>query len=123
MTVGGCSKSFSIVRARKPNRPFVCEGIDRREVVCGGGAAVFGGLLAGLLGGSKPVRAQSLTGPVPELDRIAVRILIELCVTEAAQKTGLSAMRRAITARRICVDGLMEAFVTNQTHHDRRAIK
>ena len=44
----------------------------------------------------------------------AVRILTELCVTEAAQKTGLSAMRRAITARRICVDGLMEAFVTNR---------
>ena len=43
----------------------------------------------------------------------AVRILTELCVNEAAQKTGLSAMRRAITARRICVDGLMAAFVTN----------
>jgi pyrroloquinoline quinone (PQQ) biosynthesis protein C len=44
----------------------------------------------------------------------AVRILTELCVTEPAQKTGLSAMRRAITARRICVDGLMEVFVTNR---------
>jgi pyrroloquinoline quinone (PQQ) biosynthesis protein C len=44
----------------------------------------------------------------------AVRILTELCVTEAAQKTGLSAMRRAITVRRICVDGLMEAFVKNR---------
>lgn len=43
----------------------------------------------------------------------AVRILTDICVTEAAQKMGLSAMRRAITARRICVDGLMEAFVTN----------
>ena len=37
----------------------------------------------------------------------------ELSVTEPAQKTGLCAMRRAITARRICVAGLMEAFVTN----------
>ena len=44
----------------------------------------------------------------------AVRILTELCVTDAAQKTGLSAMRRAITARRVCVDGLMEAFVTRR---------
>jgi len=42
-----------------------------------------------------------------------VRILTELCVTEATQKTGLLAMRRAIMVRRICVDGLMEAFVTN----------
>jgi pyrroloquinoline quinone (PQQ) biosynthesis protein C len=44
----------------------------------------------------------------------AVRILTELCVTDTAQKTGLSAMRRAITARRICVDGLMERFVTRR---------
>jgi pyrroloquinoline quinone (PQQ) biosynthesis protein C len=44
----------------------------------------------------------------------AVRILTGLCVTEAAQKTGLLALRRAITARRICVDGLMEAFVANR---------
>jgi hypothetical protein len=44
----------------------------------------------------------------------AVRILTGLCVTDAAQKTGLLAMRRAITARRICVDGLMEAFVANR---------
>jgi pyrroloquinoline quinone (PQQ) biosynthesis protein C len=41
----------------------------------------------------------------------AVRILEALCVTDADQKRGLSAMRRAITARRICADGLMEAFV------------
>jgi pyrroloquinoline quinone (PQQ) biosynthesis protein C len=45
----------------------------------------------------------------------AVRILTDLCVTEASQKRGLLAMRRAITARRICVDGLFEAFVTNRT--------
>jgi len=43
-----------------------------------------------------------------------VHILTGLCVSEAAQKTGLLAMRRAITARRICVDGLMEAFVVNR---------
>src|SRR5437867_13348943 len=42
----------------------------------------------------------------------AVRILTDLCVTESAQKTGLLAMRRAITARRICVEGLMQAFVS-----------
>ena len=42
----------------------------------------------------------------------AVRILTGLCVTERAQKTALLATRRAITARRICADGLLEAFVT-----------
>ena len=42
----------------------------------------------------------------------AVRILEKLCATEADPQTGLLAMRRAIAVRRICADGLMEAFVT-----------
>ena len=42
----------------------------------------------------------------------AVRILEKLAVTNEAQARGLLAMRRAITARRICADGLLEAFVT-----------
>jgi 7,8-dihydropterin-6-yl-methyl-4-(beta-D-ribofuranosyl)aminobenzene 5'-phosphate synthase len=58
-------------------RPFVCEDLDRRNVICGGGAALFGTLMAGLLGGASPARAESLTGQVPELDRVAVRILID----------------------------------------------
>jgi pyrroloquinoline quinone (PQQ) biosynthesis protein C len=41
----------------------------------------------------------------------AVRILEKLAVTDEAQARGLLAMRRAITARRICADGLLEAFV------------
>ena len=41
----------------------------------------------------------------------AVRILETLAVTDEAQARGLLAMRRAITARRICADGLLEAFV------------
>ncbi len=41
----------------------------------------------------------------------AVRILEKLAVSEADQARGLLAMRRAITARRICADGLLEAFV------------
>jgi len=44
----------------------------------------------------------------------AVRILEQLCVTDAEQKRGLSALRRAIAARRICADGLLEAFVTSR---------
>jgi len=41
----------------------------------------------------------------------AVQILEKLAVTEEAQARGLLAMRRAITARRICADGMLEAFV------------
>ena len=56
---------------------FVCDGVDRRELICGGGAALFAGLLAGLLGGASPARAATLSGEVPELDRVAVRVLID----------------------------------------------
>ena len=38
---------------------------------------MLGGVLASLLGGSGPARADSLVGPVPELDKVSVRILID----------------------------------------------
>jgi len=40
----------------------------------------------------------------------AVRILSTLATTDAEQARGLLAMRRAITARRICADGMLEVF-------------
>jgi pyrroloquinoline quinone (PQQ) biosynthesis protein C len=41
----------------------------------------------------------------------AVKILSRLAVTDEAQARGRLAMRRAIAARRICADGMLEAFV------------
>ena len=41
----------------------------------------------------------------------AIRILEHVAVTDADQARGLLALRRAITARRICADGMYEAFV------------
>ena len=41
----------------------------------------------------------------------ALAILAKLATTEAAQKAGQQALRRAIAARRICADGMYEAFV------------
>jgi pyrroloquinoline quinone (PQQ) biosynthesis protein C len=41
----------------------------------------------------------------------AVRILSKLAVSDAEQAQGRLALRRAITARRICADGMLEAFV------------
>ena len=41
----------------------------------------------------------------------AIRILSTLAVTDEAQKRGLSALRRAITVRRLCADGMWESFV------------
>jgi 7,8-dihydropterin-6-yl-methyl-4-(beta-D-ribofuranosyl)aminobenzene 5'-phosphate synthase len=51
--------------------------MDRRDALCVGGGAVLGAMLAALLGGSKPVRAAALAGPVPEVDRLTVRVVID----------------------------------------------
>ena len=51
--------------------------MDRRDALCAGGAAALGAMLAALLGGSKPVRAAGIAGPAPEVDRLAVRVVID----------------------------------------------
>jgi 7,8-dihydropterin-6-yl-methyl-4-(beta-D-ribofuranosyl)aminobenzene 5'-phosphate synthase len=51
--------------------------LNRRDIVCGGGAVGFGTLVAGLIGGSKPVRAEGVKGAVPEIDRLAIRIVVD----------------------------------------------
>ena len=49
----------------------------RRDVICGGGLAAFGAMLSALLGGARPVRAAGVTGAVPEIDSLAVRVVID----------------------------------------------
>ena len=51
--------------------------LDRRNLLCGGGALVFSAMLASLLGASKPVRAQTIVGGVPEVDRLSIRVVID----------------------------------------------
>ena len=51
--------------------------LNRRTILCGGGAVAFEALLASMLGGTTPVRAEGLSGPVPTVDRVAVRVLID----------------------------------------------
>jgi 7,8-dihydropterin-6-yl-methyl-4-(beta-D-ribofuranosyl)aminobenzene 5'-phosphate synthase len=51
--------------------------VDRRNVLCGGGAAVFGAMIASLLGGAKPTRAEPISGTVPEVDGLAVRVVTD----------------------------------------------
>jgi 7,8-dihydropterin-6-yl-methyl-4-(beta-D-ribofuranosyl)aminobenzene 5'-phosphate synthase len=78
MSLQHTSASIAPSQASPPRRQFFCDEIGRREFVCGGGASVLGVILATLLGGSKPVRAaEAVTGSVPELDRVAVRIVID----------------------------------------------
>ena len=44
----------------------------------------------------------------------AIGILSRVAVTDEEQKRGLLALRRAITARRICADGMYDAFVARE---------
>lgn len=52
-------------------------GIGRRQFVGGAGVTALGSTLAGLLGIRRVAHAQSLTGPVPEVDRLAVRVVTD----------------------------------------------
>ena len=38
---------------------------------------VFSTMMASLLGGSKPVRAQTIAGSVPEVDRVSIRVVVD----------------------------------------------
>src|SRR5260370_320703 len=51
--------------------------VNRRHILCGGGAAVVGAMITSLLGGTKPVRAASISGAVPEVDGLAVRVVTD----------------------------------------------
>lgn len=54
-----------------------CNAIHRRDVVCGGGAALFSAVVATLIGSGKPVRAETVADKVPEIDRVAVRVVVD----------------------------------------------
>ncbi|WP_312016187.1 MBL fold metallo-hydrolase [Bradyrhizobium vignae] len=45
--------------------------------MCGGGAALFSAIVATLIGSGKPVRAETITGKVPEIERVAVRVVVD----------------------------------------------
>jgi 7,8-dihydropterin-6-yl-methyl-4-(beta-D-ribofuranosyl)aminobenzene 5'-phosphate synthase len=53
------------------------DSLERRDVLCGGGAAMFSTIVAALIGDAKPVRAEAITGSVPEIDRVAVRVVVD----------------------------------------------
>lgn len=52
-------------------------GISRRDVLCAGGGAVLSYLVSGLLGGASPAKAEALSGKVPEVGRLAVRVVTD----------------------------------------------
>jgi len=66
--------------------------VNRREALCGGGASVAAAMIAALLGNAKPVRAEAVSGPVPEIDGLAVRVVVDsyqFAVAPGATRQGL----------------------------------
>lgn len=51
--------------------------ISRRDALCGGGAGVLTAMIAALLGDTKPVRAETISGAIPEVDALAVRVVVD----------------------------------------------
>src|SRR5439155_3060479 len=51
--------------------------VGRRNALCGGGASVLAAMIGALLGGTKPVRAATISGSVPEVDALAVRVVVD----------------------------------------------
>jgi 7,8-dihydropterin-6-yl-methyl-4-(beta-D-ribofuranosyl)aminobenzene 5'-phosphate synthase len=54
-----------------------CSAIHRRDLMCGGGAVLFSAIVGTLMGSQKPVRAETMSGKVPEIDRVAVRVVVD----------------------------------------------
>ena len=51
--------------------------ISRRDVLCGGGAGALTVMIAALLGDTQPARAATISGSVPEIDALAVRVVVD----------------------------------------------
>jgi 7,8-dihydropterin-6-yl-methyl-4-(beta-D-ribofuranosyl)aminobenzene 5'-phosphate synthase len=72
------SSALAVPTYETPMRSFItCDDPDRRDLLCGGGAAFLSLLMTGLLGNSRPVRAQAISGAVPELDSVLVRVVTD----------------------------------------------
>jgi 7,8-dihydropterin-6-yl-methyl-4-(beta-D-ribofuranosyl)aminobenzene 5'-phosphate synthase len=77
----GCARRLAAAKATQREDLIMlicqCNAIHRRDVVCGGGAALFSAIVATLIGSEKPVRAETISGAVPEIDRVAVRVVVD----------------------------------------------
>jgi 7,8-dihydropterin-6-yl-methyl-4-(beta-D-ribofuranosyl)aminobenzene 5'-phosphate synthase len=62
---------------------------DRRDILCAGGAGFIATLVATLTGASKIARAQALGSAVPQVDRLAVRIVTDNYIFFFAPKENL----------------------------------
>src|SRR6476619_701123 len=71
--------------------------ISRRGLLCAGGAGFVSALIGTLAGSARTARAQALGSRVPEVDRVAVRIVTDNQVIQfipSEKRDGLTIERR-----------------------------
>src|SRR5665811_1864450 len=71
--------------------------ISRRGLLCAGGAGFMSALIGTLVGASRTAQAQALGSRVPEVDRLAVRIVTDNQVIQfvpSEKREGLAIERR-----------------------------
>lgn len=62
-------------------------GLRRRELMCTGGAATFGSIMASLLGGARAAHAAPPVEAIPEADRVSIRVVVDSYQFAAAPST------------------------------------
>ena len=70
--------------------------IGRRDVVSGGAAASVAGALDALFGGLKPARAQTAAVAAPELDSLAIRVVVDsyqIAIAPSFKREGVNVER------------------------------
>jgi len=74
--------------------------LGRRRMLRAGAGSVVGALAGGLLGASRVATAQPLTGPVPEVDHVAIRVVTDSYhhAFEPSRKVGDVQVQRQGTA-------------------------
>jgi 7,8-dihydropterin-6-yl-methyl-4-(beta-D-ribofuranosyl)aminobenzene 5'-phosphate synthase len=58
--------------------------LSRRELVCAGGAGFVSALVGTLIGSGRTAQAKTLSGTVPEIDRLSVQIVTDIMVRRYA---------------------------------------
>ena len=71
---------------------FQTSSISRRRLLCTGGASFVSALVSTMIGSGQMARAQTLTGAIPQVDRLSVRIVSDIIVRRYATSQKLDGL-------------------------------
>src|SRR6266705_1092919 len=104
ISVGGYSPTFDDLERQRALIPLVVE--EGGEDMVGGKTTAHAYLFIGLAEGLGISRDTLFA-----TDYLPTTIIEKIAVTDEEQSRGRLALRRALTARRLCADGMLQAFV------------